>query len=504
MKLNKIALITFILFLTICILTPISGDDYGNYISTNGTIYEAISIAKSNYYTLEGRFISRIIILYTTYHKILWNLITPGLFTLLIYYSSKFLNKKTSHLILLLGILFMNNDMFAQSYTWLAGSITYLYPSCLIIFYFSYIYFKHNKFKTIDYILLTILSIIIPMFVENLACSFVLGTFIILIYTTITDKKINYIYLINFLLSTIFLIIMLKSPGSAQRALTENINFNNYNILQKIIHNIPNYNLYLFFKNSTMIILTLIPIEYYLIKNSQKLKAIIFSIIPIISIINNMYYMLPMKFSFLQNINIINTSNPIYIIYWAIYIIILIKTINYIIKHQKLKHFIFFILTTSFSSTIIMLILPTWGDRITLFNVLVMTIVGIILIDNIIEYNEKIIKFIKTITILTCIYFVIIFVSIYQINNYREKTIEKEINENKEQITIIRNPFIYLWNNNPSTKYFIDTYKIYMNIPNSLEINIYQLPHKEYIKIILGVKKWKRKKYYLYLQLVVI
>ena len=489
MKLNKIAIITFILFLTICILTPISGDDFGNYIATRGSIFEAIDIAKLNYFGYEGRFISRIIILYTTYHKTLWNIITPGLFTLLVCCSTKFLKQKTSHYILLIGLLLLNNDMIAQGYTWLAGSITFLYPTCLITFYFTYIYFKHNKYKPIDYILLTILSIIIPMFVENLGCAFVLGTFIVLIYTKIKDKKINNIYLINFILSTIFLLLMINSPGSSQRTLTESIAINNYNIFEKIINNLTSLNLYLFFKNSTMIILTLIPIEYYLIKNNRKIIAIVFSIIPILNIINNIYYMLPLKFSFLQNLNIINTSNIIYTFYWILYIFLLIKTINYIITNQKLKHFIFFMLTISFSSTIIMLMLSTWGDRITLFNVLTLTIVGVILIDNIIKYQNKTIKLTKILTTATCLYFIIVFISIYRINNYREKIVKTEINENKEQITVIRNPFIYLWNNNPNAKYFIDTYKLYMNIPEQSQIEIHQLPYKDYIKIILGVKK---------------
>ena len=57
LKKNKHLYIAFLLILIVCILTPISGDDYGNYISTNGKLLEAISIAKSYYYSLEGRFI---------------------------------------------------------------------------------------------------------------------------------------------------------------------------------------------------------------------------------------------------------------------------------------------------------------------------------------------------------------------------------------------------------------------------------------------------------------
>ena len=77
LKKNKHLYIAFFLLLIVCILTPISGDDYGNYISTNGTLLEAVSIAKSYYYSLEGRFLGRILIMFTTYHKFLWNIITP-------------------------------------------------------------------------------------------------------------------------------------------------------------------------------------------------------------------------------------------------------------------------------------------------------------------------------------------------------------------------------------------------------------------------------------------
>ena len=199
--------------------------------------------------------------------------------------------------------------------------------------------------------------------------------------------------------------------------------------------------------------------------------------------------MLPMKFSFLQDMNIINTSSIIYSIYWFIYIIFLLKTVNYIINDYKLKEFIIFILGISFSSTFIMLILPTWGDRITLFNVIVLTIVGVILIDNMIKYNNRIKKIIKISVLVVCIGFIIVFSSIYKINSYREKIIRDDVKNNKEVVMVIRNPFMYLWNNNPIDKYFIDTYKLYMNIPERSQIEICQLSYKEYIEIILGVKK---------------
>jgi len=58
--------VTFIIFVLIAFLAPISGDDFGNYISTDGTILSAIKLALSYYQKFEGRVVGRIIIMFTT------------------------------------------------------------------------------------------------------------------------------------------------------------------------------------------------------------------------------------------------------------------------------------------------------------------------------------------------------------------------------------------------------------------------------------------------------
>ena len=489
MKKKNIYLITvLLLFLTLTFLTPISGDDFGNYISTDGSILSSIKTALSYYNTLEGRFIGRIIIMYTTYHKIIWNILTTLLFTLLVSSISKLLRKLSSLLILILGLLLINTDMFAQSYTWLAGSITYLYPTVLTIFYFISIYYKHNNYKLHDYFILISLSIIIPMFVENIASIFVLGNIILLIYTSIKERKLNILYIITTILSSFFLIIMLKSPGSASRSLTENIEFNNLTIIGKILTNIKNFNNYVFLKNSIMLIITVIPILYYLIKKRKIITSLLVTIIPILSIISNIYYMLPMKFSFLQNFSMIDKSNSIYIIYWIIYIFLFILSINYIINDNLEKKFIYFLLVLGLSSSIVMLILPTWGDRITLYSTITLTLIGTILIDKIID-DLKLVKYLKVAYALVGIYLIICFISINQINTYRENYLKVQLEENMEVIKIVRNPIIYIWNNNPQSKYFIDTYKFYQNIPKEKDIDIVSLSYKDYLNVILGRKK---------------
>jgi len=327
------------------------------------------------------------------------------------------------------------------------------------------------------------------MFVENLGCSFVLGNLILIIYYYIKEKKINIFYLINFLISFFFIILMLKSPGSADRNLAENLIFNNLNLVEKIIYNLGNFNLYVFFKNSIMIIITIIPIIYFLIKKNKKIFVIIFSIIPFLSFIGNIYYLLPMKFAFLQNLSLIDVNNKLYFIYILIYLVLFIFAINYIIKDKHEKEFIYFFLLLGLSSVFSMLILPTWGDRITLFNTITLIVIGCMLIDKIIPKKIILTKILNIIYSLVIIYFIICFVAINQINNYREKYVGKQLNDDLEVIEVIRNPFMHIWNNNPGGEYFVRTYKSYMSIPKEKEIEIIYLPYKEYIKIILGVKE---------------
>jgi len=481
--------VTFIIFVLIAFLAPISGDDFGNYISTDGTILSAIKLALSYYQKFEGRVVGRIIIMFTTYHKVIWNILTPCMFAVLIASSFKLLNKTSSCIIFLLGLLLVNHDMFSQTYTWIAGSITYLYPTCLSLFYFITIYFKHNNYKMFDYIILIILCIITPLFVENIGCAFVLGNIILLLYNSIREKKLNILYFITTLISGGVLLFMLMSPGSAARSLTENVDFNNLSIISKFLVNIKNFNNYVFFKNSTMIIITIIPILYYLIKNKHKIFAILISVIPVISVISNIYYMLPMKFEFLQKLTLTSIDNTVFILYWIIYLIVFILSINYIVKNKKEKTFIYFMLILGLSSSGAMLIVPTWGDRVTLYATVIFTLVGTVLIDKIIKNDIFLLKLLKLFFATTCCYLLICFFGIYQINNYRETYIKEQLKEDKAVIEVIRNPIVYLWNNNPQSDYFINTYKSYMNIDKEKNIVITKLGYLEYLNLVVGGKR---------------
>ena len=290
---NKFYISVYIIFFIICILTPISGDDYMNYVRGQQGIIEILNTTKEFYLTWEGRVMSRIIILIFTPRKVLWNIVTPFLFviTLKSLLKHEGLKNKLSYLLLIMSILLVSPSMFAQSYTWLAGSITYLYPTALAIYYFSVLYDNlENKLEKTQMILLSILALMIPMFTENIGCGFVFGNFLILIYTYYLKKetKNNWLLLI---ISSLSLILMLISPGSAIRAEEEGV-FKTFGLLEKIYINIFYYfTEYAITRHTFMLILVLICCNIYCCRNKSKKYKIIFyplfNIIPLLTIFGN-------------------------------------------------------------------------------------------------------------------------------------------------------------------------------------------------------------------------
>ena len=219
---SKRVVLFFVLTLIICLLAPLTCDDWGNsVIYSNLNIIDYFKESIDMYFTWEGRFVSRILICILTPLKLLWSIITPFMLTLIYYIGLKLLGEKgkeVSKNLLFIALLLININMFSQSYIWIAGSITYLYPTALSFLYFYYLYKKNGEsFSILETIILVLGCITIPMFVENIGCSFVLGNIIFLIYDTYKNKRIDKKLLIFSIISIVSIFVMLISPGSKLR-----------------------------------------------------------------------------------------------------------------------------------------------------------------------------------------------------------------------------------------------------------------------------------------------
>ena len=149
MKKENIKYIVLILFfLFILFLSPISGDDWGNYIEGSQGTRHVFGNAIGMYFDWEGRFVSRILINILTYHKVLWNIINSLMIVGIIYYTVKIINPRNKKLIFILStltIFMMNIFTFSQVVVWVAGNITYLFVIPMMLYYFIIFFKIKNK-----------------------------------------------------------------------------------------------------------------------------------------------------------------------------------------------------------------------------------------------------------------------------------------------------------------------------------------------------------------------
>ena len=127
----------FIFFLVLLILSPISGDDWGNYLVGKEGVYKWFSIALGMYFDWEGRLVSRICINILTYNKWLFNICNSFLITSIIYLINKCIKSKNKNIIFclsIMSILCMNIYTFSQVFGWVAGNITYLFPAMMFMY----------------------------------------------------------------------------------------------------------------------------------------------------------------------------------------------------------------------------------------------------------------------------------------------------------------------------------------------------------------------------------
>ena len=120
-------ILIFGFFFTILTLSPISGDDWGNYlVGKQGMIHSFVQ-AFEMYFNWEGRLVSRILINILTYHKWLWNIVNSLFITGIIYgiiVVVKPRQKKLTICLSILTVLLMNIFTFSQIIVWVAGNIT--------------------------------------------------------------------------------------------------------------------------------------------------------------------------------------------------------------------------------------------------------------------------------------------------------------------------------------------------------------------------------------------
>ena len=456
----------FLFFLLIFFLSPICGDDWGNYIEGSKGLYKSITEAIGMYFSWEGRFISRVLINILTYHKVLWNIVNSLVITGTIYLIIKIINpkKKIVYLLTVLVFLLMNILTFSQVVPWLAGNITYLFVIPLLLLYFYYIFKNDTK----HIIIFSILNIIMTMFVEHMAIILVFSNILFLIYRYIKDKKISKELILYLALSIMGTVVMLLSPGSLYRSSVENIDFNKLSLIGKILSNIHNFVYYTFTINPYMIILLSIA-SICLINKTIKnkiLKILLMIFMNVIPLLSTILYVI-------SNIKPVYTFDSNSIVLQIFYVIYILLFLYLIIKNNKSifnKEMFFFVI--GISSNVVMMVSPTWGFRTSLGTYIFLCIFSLIVINDNIK-DRKIYNIILSIIIgIMSLLYLTLYISIFRQYKENKSIIEKGIKDKSKVIEIYKYPSIANCNINPDNEYHLKVFKKYYNIPEEVEVKL--------------------------------
>ena len=460
----------FLFFVLIFFLSPISGDDWGNYIEGSRGIYKSITEAIGMYFSWEGRFISRILINILTYHKVLWNFVNSLVITGTIFLIIKIINpkKKIIYLLSLLIILLMNIYTFSQVISWLAGNITYLFPIPLLLLYFYFIFSNKKDNRLI--VLFSILNLIMTMFVEHMAIILIFSNILFIIYRYIKNKKIDKELILYLVISIVGTLVMLLSPGTAYRSSVENIDFNKLSIIGKLIYNIPNFIYYTFIVNPYMIILLSLASSYLINKayKNKLLKVLLVLIMNVIPLLSTSLYLISNFISI--NSFLIDPNSIVLFIFYIIYILFFVYLI---IKNNKSifnKEMFFFVI--GLSSNIIMMVSPTWGFRTSLGTYIFLCIFSLLIINKYIKERKIYNIIIIFIIIISCIFYSILYISTFRQYKENKSIIENSIRDKSKVIEIYKYPYFINCNINPDNDYHLRVFKRYYNIPENVEVKL--------------------------------
>ncbi|MDO5569675.1 MAG: DUF6056 family protein, partial [bacterium] len=374
--------------------------------------------------------------------------------------------------------LLLNPTSFSQCYTWIAGSITYLYPAIIVLTYFYYLYKKkYFKFSKIEYLILLIVNIITPMFVENIGVAFVFGNLLWLFLNRHAEKK----ELIKFGILTIFsigaLILMLLSPGTAFRT-TYELGFYNMSLIGRMFYNIPNLIGYAITRNIIVLIMMTLAIIYTLKKKNIKIyKLILFAIVPIFGIIQNIYLMIPFAIGndlankFAKFWGVFNVNNWYFIFYWILFVALFFYAIVYNFKDSKEKSFLIVLTLVAGVALVSMLVAPIWGERVAIFTEIILLIISLKIIKDCFnrKYNKLLISFMGVLLS----YFIIMFSLIFIVQKDRDAYIKYQLQDEKVQEIEVYNHFItYVWTRAPWGDYHSNVFKNYYGIDEKISLKI--------------------------------
>lgn len=460
---HNVTLFTFFLFFFLCLLSPISGDDWKSYIIGKEGLMECIS----NIDFQDGRVLSGFLINFLSYNKILFNFIFAYLMGQFVKICNDLMgNVKTKYLYLypVIGVLLVSTFMFSYNYMSVTSAIAYTFPVILFFMYF-YQLLKDEEINKLSMLKLLLMATYISLSSIHIAITFFIANLIYFIADV--NKKIN---VQTFIILIVEFLLILVSMSFIDYTIV----YTNYNdILGNISYLIDR----VFSNNIILIIIGAIPINFYLnekLKENTYKRVVItlFDMILIFSLGYNFFYYSPVNLNLVLSkySGIFATENWYYILYFLTYMVLFVLSMNYYIKNRKLHKTLNIFTTSSLILMIFLLISPIFDKGNIVFIIFTIILITCILAK---EMNTKVyIKIAKLAVVLLTIYYVSMFGIIKYIDETRTDYIEEQLNTTETNIEVKANPLYLVWRYNPVDYFQIKDFKKFYEIPKTYTIEV--------------------------------
>ena len=459
----KVTTFTFLLFLVIGLLSPISGADWKSYVIGKEGLVSSIN----NINILDGRIISGFLINFFSYNKLLFDIC----FAIMISQFVKMCNDlmgtvKTRFLFMypLIGLLLVSVFTFSYNFLSVTTTVTYTFPAIAFFLYF-YLIMKDEELKKLSVVKLILYALFICLSSIHLAIMFFIVNFI---YFLINDKKSNRVkHFIILVISFISIIFSLS--------LLDNSLF--YSNINSIKDNIPHMIENTFSNNIVLVILGAIPINMYLYEKLKdnvygRVVITLFDLILVFSLSYNFFNYSPVNLNLVisKYSGIFATENWYYILYFITYMVLFILSMNYYIKNIRVKKVFNMYMIASIIMMIFLLISPIFDVGNLIIFVFSLLFITCVLAK---EMNTKVfVKLVKASIIVLTLYYLSIFAVIKYIDVTRTDYINEQLGYDVPTIEVKANPTYMIWRYNPVDYFQIKDFKDYYNIPNDKSIEV--------------------------------
>lgn len=471
--------ILILMLLLLCFLFPYNGDDWawGTSIGLN----RLINLFKD----YNGRWFGNFVVLALTRSRMLRTIVMSISIILIVSILSKLINKKNNAVkySIILLLLLIPVDIFAQAISWTSGFSNYVIP---IIFCLAFIYFNKNIFNDENIFISN--KMMVPffmmgfsasLFIEHVTIYNLLLSIFNIIFVFIKYKKIiisNLSYFFGSIIGT----ILMFSNGAYRNIFHAADTYRSIAIDNFFSKSLNTYfdtiSKYLVESNIALniaisIIFIIILFKGFKHSNDRYIKKIITKTSLVI-----LFLILSLNIFMIVDNDIIFSlfgkyEKIIFGLLTVVYFLILFLVTLFFLKGEKRKQNIFYLVSIIVLASPLLVVTPL-GPRCFFPTYIMFILFAVNSFDSLnVHLKKDFIKSLKIIILIIMCIYIVVFTKIFIVDRKRSEMCDENKNSQNGVLYLPKLPNEkYMWDPNPESEVFIYRFKLFNNIKSNQKI----------------------------------